>query len=78
MGVTGERATVGHRGASSSSPTPARPAPSACASGSASPDREQAAEVAGYADGVIVGSALVRTLLDAADDAAGRATRWPG
>ena len=33
---------------------------------------EQAAEVARYADGVIVGSALVRTLLDAADDAAGR------
>jgi tryptophan synthase alpha chain len=31
----------------------------------------QAAEVAAYADGVIVGSALVRCLLDAADDAAG-------
>ena len=46
--------------------------PSACASGSASPGPEQAAEIAGYADGVIVGSALVRTLLDAADDAAGR------
>ena len=32
---------------------------------------DQAAEVAGYADGVIVGSALVRCLLDAADEAAG-------
>ena len=31
----------------------------------------QAAEVAGYADGVIVGSAFVRALLDAPDDAAG-------
>jgi tryptophan synthase alpha chain len=31
----------------------------------------QAAEVAGYADGVIVGSALVRCLLDASDRAAG-------
>jgi tryptophan synthase alpha chain len=33
--------------------------------------RDQAAEVAGFADGVIVGSALVRTLLDAPDEAAG-------
>ena len=31
----------------------------------------QATEVAGYADGVIVGSAFVRCLLDAADDASG-------
>jgi tryptophan synthase alpha chain len=31
----------------------------------------QAAEVASYADGVIVGSAFVRTLLDAPDEAAG-------
>ena len=30
----------------------------------------QAAEIAGYADGVIVGSALVRTLLDAGSDRA--------
>lgn len=34
-------------------------------------NREQAAEVASYADGVIVGSALVRCLLDAADAKAG-------
>jgi tryptophan synthase alpha chain len=33
---------------------------------------EQAAEVAGYADGVIVGSALVRCLLDETDPAAAR------
>jgi tryptophan synthase alpha chain len=32
---------------------------------------EQAAQVAGYADGVIVGSAFVRRLLDAPDEAAG-------
>jgi tryptophan synthase alpha chain len=30
---------------------------------------DQAAEVAAFADGVIVGSAFVRTLLDHADDA---------
>jgi len=34
--------------------------------------RDQAAEVAAYADGVIVGSAFVRRLLDAADDEVGR------
>ena len=33
-------------------------------------NREQAAEVASYADGVIVGSAFVRTLLDHSDDRA--------
>jgi tryptophan synthase alpha chain len=33
-------------------------------------DGRQAAEVAGYADGVIVGSAFVRCVLDAADEAA--------
>ena len=31
---------------------------------------DQAAEVAGFADGVIVGSAFVRTLLDHPDDEA--------
>jgi tryptophan synthase alpha chain len=34
-------------------------------------DGDQAAEVGTYADGVIVGSALVRCLLDAPDHAAG-------
>ncbi|MEU9836782.1 tryptophan synthase subunit alpha [Streptosporangium sp. NPDC048047] len=33
----------------------------------------QAAEVAGYADGVIVGSAFIRRMLDASDEAAGLA-----
>jgi tryptophan synthase alpha chain len=32
---------------------------------------DQAAEIAAYADGVIVGSAFVRALLDAPDEAAG-------
>jgi tryptophan synthase alpha chain len=36
-------------------------------------DRSQAAHVAGFADGVIVGSAFVRRLLDAPDEAAGAA-----
>src|SRR5262249_47097610 len=36
-------------------------------------DGVQAAEVGSYADGVIVGSALVRCLLDAPDEAAGLA-----
>jgi tryptophan synthase alpha chain len=36
-------------------------------------DRAQAAQVAGFADGVIVGSAFVRCLLDAPDQAAGAA-----
>jgi tryptophan synthase alpha chain len=35
---------------------------------------DQAAEVAGFADGVIVGSAFVRTLLDHTDDASGGLT----
>jgi tryptophan synthase alpha chain len=34
----------------------------------------QAAEVGGYADGVIVGSAFIRRMLDAPDEAAGRAS----
>jgi tryptophan synthase alpha chain len=33
--------------------------------------REQAKGVAGYADGVIVGSAFIKALLDAPDEAAG-------
>jgi tryptophan synthase alpha chain len=36
-------------------------------------NRNQAAEIAAYADGVIVGSALVRCLLDAPNEAAGAA-----
>jgi tryptophan synthase alpha chain len=40
-------------------------------------DGAQAAAVAGYADGVIVGSALVRCLLDATDIDAGVAALRP-
>ena len=34
-------------------------------------NREQARSVAGYADGVIVGSAFINALLEAPDEAAG-------
>ncbi|GEK21136.1 tryptophan synthase subunit alpha [Cellulomonas xylanilytica] len=72
MGVTGERATVGNRAAELVADTRAAGAARVCVGlGVSRP--EQAAEVAGYADGVIVGSALVRALLDAPDAAAGRA-----
>ena len=72
MGVTGERATVGGGAADLVAHTRAAGADHVCVGlGVSRP--EQAAEVAGYADGVIVGSALVRTLLDADDDAAGLA-----
>jgi tryptophan synthase alpha chain len=71
MGVTGERATVGNRAAELVADTRAAGAERVCVGlGVSRP--EQAAEVAGYADGVIVGSALVRALLDAPDAAAGR------
>jgi len=71
MGVTGERATVGSKAAELVANTRAAGAERVCVGlGVSRP--EQAAEIAEYADGVIVGSALVRTLLDAADDASGR------
>ena len=72
MGVTGERATVGTKAAQLVEHTRAAGAEHVCV-GLGVSRREQAAEVASYADGVIVGSALVRALLDAPDDAAGRA-----
>ncbi len=75
MGVTGERASVGDQAQS----LVARAREAAALTGG--PEHvcvglgvstpEQAAEVARYADGVIVGSALVRCLLDAGDDATG-------
>jgi tryptophan synthase alpha chain len=70
MGVTGARATT-------SSSAPALVAATRAASdlpvgvGLGVSNGDQAAEVAGYADGVIVGSALVRCLLDADSPAAG-------
>lgn len=70
MGVTGERATVGERAERLVADTRAAGARRVCVGlGVSRP--EQAAQVAAYADGVIVGSALVRTLLDAPDRADG-------
>ena len=66
-------ATSGRRrGQRRSSPRAARGhRPAGLRRASASPTATQAAEVAAYADGVIVGSALVRCLLDAPTPAEG-------
>jgi tryptophan synthase alpha chain len=70
MGVTGERSTVGSRAQQLVSDTRAAGARHVCVGlGVSRP--EQAAEVGAYADGVIVGSALVRALVDAPDERAG-------
>ena len=69
MGITGERATVGDRAAQLVADTRAAGAERVCVGlGVSRPD--QAAEVAAYADGVIVGSALVRALVESAPDSA--------
>ena len=66
MGVTGAaRPAVGTRGRDLVAPRPARSPTCRSASAWASPTATQAAEVAAFADGVIVGSAFVRRLLDA-------------
>jgi tryptophan synthase alpha chain len=62
MGVTGERAQVGPRAAQLVADTRAAGADLVCV-GLGVSTAEQAAEVARYADGVIVGSAFVRPLL---------------
>lgn len=72
MGVTGERATVGAHAAELVARTRDAGAPRVCV-GLGVSTGEQAAEVARYADGVIVGSALVRPLLEATDRAEGLA-----
>jgi tryptophan synthase alpha chain len=70
MGVTGARASVGAAAATLVRRTrAATELPISVGLGVSS--AEQAAEVAGFADGVIVGSAFVRRLLDAADAASG-------
>jgi len=70
MGVTGERATVGARAEQLVADTRAAGARRVCVGlGVSRP--EQAAEIARYADGVIVGSAMVRALLEHDDRAAG-------
>ncbi|WP_432533645.1 tryptophan synthase subunit alpha [Kineococcus arenarius] len=70
MGVTGARTTVGAGAARLVQRTRAAGAQRVCVGlGVSTP--QQAAEVARYADGVIVGSAFVARLLDAASAAAG-------
>ncbi|WP_432523958.1 tryptophan synthase subunit alpha [Kineococcus sp. SYSU DK006] len=70
MGVTGTRATVGAGAGELVRRTRAAGAERVCV-GLGVSTREQAAQVAGYADGVIVGSAFVQRLLDADGAAAG-------
>ena len=70
MGVTGTRATVGAGAGELVRRTRAAGAERVCV-GLGVSTREQAAQVAGYADGVIVGSAFVQRLLDADGPAAG-------
>lgn len=70
MGVTGVRAQVGEQAERLVADTRAAGAQHVCVGlGVSTPD--QAAQVGRYADGVIVGSALVRALLDAPDETAG-------
>jgi tryptophan synthase alpha chain len=70
MGVTGARASVSDAAAELVARTRAATTlPVAVGLGVST--RDQAAEVAGFADGVVVGSAFVRCLLDAADEASG-------
>ena len=63
MGVTGERATIGSEAERLVRDSRAAGAERVCV-GIGVTTGEHAAQVGGYADGVIVGSALVRTLLD--------------
>lgn len=72
MGVTGERATVGARAEQLVADTRAAGGENVCV-GLGVSTSEQAAHIARYADGVIVGSAFVRALGTGEDEAAGRA-----
>ncbi|MEE1930479.1 tryptophan synthase subunit alpha [Streptomyces sp. TRM 70351] len=67
MGVTGTRASVGRQAAELVRRTRAATTLPVCV-GLGVSGRSQAAEVAGFADGVIVGSAFVKRLLDHPDD----------
>ncbi|HEU4491538.1 MAG TPA: tryptophan synthase subunit alpha [Jiangellales bacterium] len=71
MGVTGARASVADTAAALVARV-RRVTDQPVAVGLGVSTGDQAAEVAAYADGVIVGSAFVRRLLDAADEEAGR------
>ncbi|MDX3852816.1 tryptophan synthase subunit alpha [Streptomyces sp. AK02-01A] len=70
MGVTGTRASVGAQAQDLVRRTRATTGLPVCV-GLGVSDAGQAAEVAGFADGVIVGSAFVKRMLDAPDEAAG-------
>ena len=70
MGVTGTRATVGNRAEELVARTRLQTDLPVCV-GLGVSNGDQAAEIAAYADGVIVGSAFVRVLLDHAGDSAG-------
>ncbi|MCX0243328.1 tryptophan synthase subunit alpha [Streptomyces drozdowiczii] len=72
MGVTGTRASVGAQAEDLVRRTRATTELPVCV-GLGVSDAAQAAEVAGFADGVIVGSAFVKRMLDAPDEAAGLA-----
>ncbi|MGY2064033.1 tryptophan synthase subunit alpha [Blastococcus sp. SYSU DS0619] len=71
MGVTGTRATVGDAAERLVARTRQAAPDLAVCVGLGVSNGEQAAEVAGFADGVIVGSAFVRALLDAPDEQTG-------
>ncbi|MFG2567412.1 tryptophan synthase subunit alpha [Streptomyces sp. NPDC048567] len=72
MGVTGTRASVGAQAQDLVRRTRATTEMPVCV-GLGVSDAAQAAEVAGFADGVIVGTAFVKCMLDAPDEAAGLA-----
>ncbi|MBT2471852.1 tryptophan synthase subunit alpha [Streptomyces sp. ISL-66] len=72
MGVTGTRESVGNQAADLVRRTRATSDLPVCV-GLGVSNAAQAKEVAGFADGVIVGSAFVKLLLDAPDEAAGLA-----
>ncbi|MDI3402964.1 tryptophan synthase subunit alpha [Streptomyces cavernicola] len=70
MGVTGTRESVGSQAADLVRRTRATTDLPVCV-GLGVSNARQAAEVAGFADGVIVGSAFVKAMLDAPDEAEG-------
>lgn len=70
MGVTGERSSVGDAAERLVADTRAAGAPRVCV-GLGVTTGKHAAKVAAYADGVIVGSALVRCLTENSDEEAG-------
>ncbi|MZD10242.1 tryptophan synthase subunit alpha [Streptomyces sp. SID5785] len=72
MGVTGTRESVGSQAQDLVRRTKATTDLPVCV-GLGVSDARQAAEVAAFADGVIVGSAFVKRMLDAEDEAAGLA-----